>query len=74
MPRKGVSLLRRDDGANEMGIGKAVEIESCQRKNDIKQVMLEGYHNAGNKVDRESSAIIRRVDGFEELWGIRKER
>ena len=36
--------------------------------------MLEGYQGAGKAVEREHSAIVRRVDGLEEFGSIRKER
>lgn len=35
--------------------------------------MLEGYQGAGEKVERERSAIVRRVDGLEECGGICEE-
>ena len=35
VPREGVSLLRRNDGLNEVGVGEAVEVESSQGKNEI---------------------------------------
>ena len=35
VPRKGVPLLRRYNGADEVGIGKAVEIEPGQGKDNV---------------------------------------
>ena len=36
VPQEAVSLPWRNDGANEVDAGKAVEIESSHRKNDVK--------------------------------------
>ena len=36
VPREGVPLLRRCNGADEVGIGKAVEIKPGQGKDNVK--------------------------------------
>ena len=59
VPWEGVSLLSMNDGFNQVGVGKAVEIESSQRKNDVKQIVLEGDQGASKGVKRKDPAVVR---------------